>query len=140
MNSHPAQPKTADLISQDRFELVTGETPLAEGMITYLKSSLNTMVCHTVLSNYRIVACKKSWMAGMVLFGPVGLAVSLARKQTKITFQIPIAEIVEVNILKHGFTQKYRVLTRSEKNYDLIFTHPEEWECKLKSLGVIMKK
>lgn len=63
------QPTTKELLAQDRFELVTGEIPIIEGLSTYLESALNAMSCHAVLTNYRIVVCKKSVGAASALFG-----------------------------------------------------------------------
>ncbi len=134
------QPSTEELLAQDRFELVTGEKAIIEGLTTYLKSSLNVMSCHAVLTNHRIVVCKKSLTAGIALFGIVGAVVSLARKQTKITLQIPIVEIIGIKNLKHGFTRKYRVAIRSGETYDLQFTHPDRWEDELKLLGIVFEE
>lgn len=137
MNQNPS---TRDLLAQDRFELVTGEKVIVEGLATYLKSAINGMSCHAVLTTHRIVVCKKSLIAGIALFGIVGAAVSLARKQTKITLQIPIVEITGIKKLKHGFSRKYRVAIRSGETCDLQFTHPDLWENELKLLGIAIEE
>lgn len=137
------QTATEAMLAQKRFELLPDEKPVIEGLSSYLKSSLNVMSCHAALTNHRIVVCKKNLIGGMALFGIAGVAVSVAvsllRKQTKIMFQIPIAEIVGVKNIKHGFSRKYRFVIRSGENYDLQFTNAEQWEAELKILGVTIE-
>lgn len=129
-----------ELLAQKRFELIADEKLIEEGFASYIKSTLNVVLCHVALTNHRIVICKKNMIGGMAIFGIAGAAISLARKQTKIMFQIPVADITGVRNAKHGFSRKYRFSTYSGETYDLVFTHPERWSTELKSLGIIIEE
>ena len=132
------KPETEELLAQKRFELVNGESLIIEGLSTYLKSAFTTMPCHAVLTNHRIVICKKGLTGpgAQTVFGLVGVAASYARKQTKITFQIPVIEIAGIKKKKH----KYCFTTHSGETFNLQFRGRERWEDQLKLLGIIINE
>lgn len=122
--------------SETKFTPLPNETILIEGLSSYLKSTFNIMSCDAFLTNYRLVFCNKGMTGAGALAGVVGMAVALAHKSTKITFQVPISEIKSVTKGKRGFGSKYTVETRFGTQYVVQFTKEDSWVSTMETLGI----
>jgi len=121
---------------QTNFTLLPNETVLVEGLSSYIKSVFRVISCHAFLTNYRLIFCNKGIVGAQTLFGVVGVAAALARKPTKITFQVPVFEIKSLTKGRHGFASKYTVKTKGGTEYVVQFTKEDKWVTAIGSLGV----
>ncbi|WP_198005612.1 GRAM domain-containing protein [Thioalkalivibrio thiocyanodenitrificans] len=101
------------------FDLSDGEKLLAEGLASHLKSVLSTDSGYCYLTNKRLVFCKKQ-MALSTLASPlIGPLVSAFRKQTRITFEVPLKNIKSIERNKHGFSYKDSLHLDSDQTINL---------------------
>jgi len=88
------------------FVLEEGENLLAEGLASHFKSFVSTNLGHCYLTNMRLVFCKKQMTLSILAAPGLGPVVSALRKQTKITFEIPVNNIKSIDRRKYGFSYK----------------------------------
>jgi hypothetical protein len=135
-----AQQLSQQMLLQDKMNLLPGESILIEGLSTYIKSALNSITCRAFLTNYRLVFCNTGMVGAQAWFGVIGAVAALARKPTKITFQVPLAQIASVVKGKHVFATKYTVSTLSGQRYNVQFSEGDRWETALMSLRVQLSR
>jgi hypothetical protein len=116
-----------EIMQQKKFSPLQGEEVLIDGLTSYIKSAVNLISGHAYLTNHRLIFCRKMLLTGMALFGGAGFGYSLGRKQTRITFQIPLSEIKLIKKGKYGFSSKYTVETNTGKKYNVQFSDEDKW-------------
>ena len=126
------------MAAQKKITLLENEEVIIQGMSSYLKSRLNVVSGYVYLTNYRMVFCCKRTVTAVALFGVVGAITSLVRKQTKITFQIPIAEIESIKLQKHFRSRKHTIMSNN-KEFAVQLPVCKEWESHLSEQGVIIE-
>ena len=119
--------ETTELYNQKKFVLLPEESIEIEGSGTHIKSIINYISGHAILTNRRLIFCNKNIESTMMLAGLVGVALSMARKQVKISFQIALTDVKSVTKSKHGFASKYVFETVDGKIYNLQFTKEKNW-------------
>lgn len=124
------------ITQQNKFIPLKDEEVLIDGLASYLKNVVNVISGHAYLTNYRLIFCRKMLLTSMALLGGAGFGYSLGRKQTRITFQIPLSKIKLINKRKYGFSSKYSVETISGEKYNVQFTDEEKWVEILNTLDV----
>jgi hypothetical protein len=146
-------------LAQTKFSLLPGENVIIESRFTYYyKSTFFIKGGNTYLTQYRMIFCNNhsmlipilfSGVAGLLtamlgysselrflLFYSLAYALCIARKATKITFQLPISQIKSVQKKKYGFGARYTVLTDGGVRYVVQFPGTDKWERALRSVGL----
>ena len=146
-------------LAQTKFSLLPDEKIIIEGRFTYYYKFIFLIKGgNTYLTQYRLVFCNNHSILFPVLLASVGgflttilgykselwfllfyivaYAIFIARKATKITFQIPISQIKSINRKKYGFGSKYTILTDAGGQYVIQFTQENKWKIALRSLGI----
>lgn len=159
MQKTGAMPLFQEGLAQTKFSLLPDEKIIIEGRFTYYYK-FNSLVKGgtTYLTQFRLVFCNNHSILFPALFAVVGgflttisgykselwfllyylvaYAICIARKATKITFQIPISQIRSINRKKYGFGSKYTVLTDAGVQYVVQFIKENKWKSALRSLGI----
>ena len=88
------------------FTISDGEKLLMEGMALHLKSVFSTDSGYCYLTNKRLVFCKKQLLLSILASPLIGPIVSALRKQTRITFEVPVESIKSIDRNKYGSSYK----------------------------------
>lgn len=156
-----APPPTPEGPLPQKFSLLPGEKILMASRFTYYyKSGALLRGGATYLTQNRLIFCNNH----SILFPPVfagvasfltaisgikykselwfflyyfvAYAICLARKPTKITFQVPVARIKSITRKKYGLGAKYTVWTEAGLSYVLQFTRERPWQSAFALLGI----
>lgn len=101
------------------FDLSDGEKLLTEGLASHLKSIISIDSGYCYLTTKRLVFCKKQMSLSTLASPLIGPLVSYFRKQTRITFEIPLENIKSIERKKHGFSYKESLHLCSDKTINL---------------------
>ena len=81
-----------------KFALGLNEKIYKEGLVAYMKSTLNVQNCDGYLTSNRFVLCAKPvWLLGIFSF---------LIKSKNISLQLELPEIKSIGEVKHGFAKK----------------------------------
>jgi len=106
-----------------------------EELGSYIKSSLNVDVGKVSLTNRRIVFCGE--IGAYMKLAAFGALTFLQKpKAPKIHFQVLLADILSIQIGKHGFSKVFVVTDKLNKTYKFQVRDYSKWERVLSSYGV----
>ena len=116
-----------------KFSLFPNERMILDGVMTYKKSMLGTYNSSCYLTDLRLVVCGFGFK-GSFLLGPLIQLIPMLFKLKKITFQIPFADISNLQKGKHGLADKLTFNTKDGKEYILLLgSKKEQWLSSLKN-------
>ncbi|MEI6828106.1 MAG: zinc-ribbon domain-containing protein [Desulfuromonadales bacterium] len=121
---------------QSKFSLFPNERLIFDGVMTYKKSMLENYNCTCYLTDLRLVVCDGGLgFKFFLLLGPMMHLIALLFKLKKISFQIPIADITNLQKGKHGLADKLTFNTKDGKEYTLLLgSKKEQWMSSLRNV------